>query len=61
MLIVIMNLSAWIDLEGVFAELTIMISFIPEGWTIPSVVGLCLCAANIMPAIVTFLRWYQGK
>ncbi|CAF1336008.1 unnamed protein product [Rotaria sordida] len=60
-LIVVMNLSAWIDLQGVFVELPIMISFIPEGWTIPSIVGLCLCAANIMPAIVTFLRWYQGK
>ncbi|CAF1285964.1 unnamed protein product [Rotaria sordida] len=60
-LIVVMNWSSWIDLNGVFVELPIMISFIPEGWRIPSIVGLCLCAANIMPAIVTFLRLYQGK
>ncbi|CAF1394052.1 unnamed protein product [Rotaria sp. Silwood1] len=56
-----MNLSAWIDLQGLFVELPIMISFIPEGWAIPSVIGLCLCAANIMPAVVAILRWYQGK
>jgi riboflavin transporter 2 len=56
-----MNLSAWIDLVGVFVELPLMIPLTPEGWTLPSVVSMCICAANIMPAIVIFLRWYQGE
>lgn len=56
-----MNLSAWIDLQGVFVELPLMLPYIPEGWTFPSTVGLVLCAANIMPAIITWLRWCQGN
>ncbi|CAM4797728.1 unnamed protein product [Rotaria magnacalcarata] len=53
--------SAWIDSQGLFVELPLMISFIPERWTLPSIVGSCLCATNIMPAIITWLRWYEGK
>ncbi|CAF4502784.1 unnamed protein product, partial [Rotaria magnacalcarata] len=52
---------AWIDSQGLFVELPLMISFIPERWTLPSIVGSCLCATNIMPAIITWLRWYEGK
>ncbi|CAF4816417.1 unnamed protein product, partial [Rotaria magnacalcarata] len=46
---------------GLFVELPLMISFIPERWTLPSIVGSCLCATNIMPAIITWFRWYEGK
>ena len=56
-----MNLSAWIDMVGVSVELPLMIPLTPEGWTLPSVLAMCICAGNIMPAIVMFLRWYQGK
>jgi hypothetical protein len=49
-----MNLSAWIDLAGVFVELPLMIPLTPEGWTLPSLLSMCICAANIMPAIVIF-------
>ncbi|CAM4830380.1 unnamed protein product [Rotaria magnacalcarata] len=55
------QLFAWIDSQGLFVELPLMISFIPERWTLPSIVGSCLCATNIMPAIITWLRWYEGK
>ncbi|UJR11697.1 hypothetical protein I4U23_015878 [Adineta vaga] len=60
-LIVIMNLSSWIDLYGVFTELPLIIPLTPEGWTLPSVMSICVTVANIMPALVIFLRWYQGK
>jgi riboflavin transporter 2 len=56
-----MNLSTWIDLAGVFIELPLMIPLVPEGWKLPSVLSICISAANIMPATVMFLRWYQGK
>jgi riboflavin transporter 2 len=56
-----MNLSAWIDLSGVFVQVPLMIPLTPEGWTLPSVLSICVCSTNIMPAIIIFLRWYQGK
>ncbi|UJR29579.1 hypothetical protein I4U23_010796 [Adineta vaga] len=51
-LIVIMNLSAWIDLQGLFVELPLITPLTPERWTLPSIVGLCVCAANIGPFIL---------
>ncbi|CAF1080123.1 unnamed protein product [Adineta steineri] len=60
-LIAIMNLSAWIDLQGLFVEIPLIIPHTPEGWTLPSIAAICICAANIVPAIVVILRWWQGK
>jgi riboflavin transporter 2 len=56
-----MNMSAWIDLHGVFVELPLMIPLTPEGWQLPSTLAICGSAAHIMPATIIFLRWYQGK
>ena len=56
-----MNLSAWIDLQGLFVEIPLIVPFTPEGWTLPSIAATCVCAANIVPMIVVLLRWWQGK
>lgn len=56
-----MNLSAWIDLQGLFVEMPVILPFTPERWTLPSVAAICVCASNIVPVIVVILRWYQGK
>ncbi|CAF0857880.1 unnamed protein product [Adineta ricciae] len=60
-LIAVMNLSSWIDLYGVFTELPLIIPLAPEGWALPSMMLVCNCIANLLPVIVVFLRWYQGK
>jgi riboflavin transporter 2 len=56
-----MNLSAWIDLQGLFVEIPLIVPFTPESWTLPSIAAICVCAANIVPVIVVILRWRQGK
>lgn len=56
-----MNLGSWLGLTGIFIQLPLMIPITPENWTLPSVISLCGAVANIMPAVVIFLRWYQGK
>ena len=56
-----MNLSAWIDLQGLFVELPLITPLTPEGWTLPSSISLCICAANIGPILIVLLRWRQGK
>jgi riboflavin transporter 2 len=60
-LIAIMNLSAWIDLQGLFVEIPLIVPFTPERWTLPSIASICVCAANIVPAVVIILRWRLGK
>jgi riboflavin transporter 2 len=56
-----MNLSAWIDLQGLFVEIPLIVPFTPERWTLPSIAAICVCAANIVPVIVVILRWHQGN
>ncbi|CAF1438629.1 unnamed protein product [Adineta steineri] len=56
-----MNLSSWIDLSGVFAELPIIIPLTPEGWKLPSLIGLCMCAAHIGPLLLIIIRWRQNN
>jgi riboflavin transporter 2 len=54
-------LSAWIDLQGLSSEISLIVPFTPEGWSLPSKVSMCISAANIMPVFVMLLRWRQGK
>lgn len=56
-----MNLSAWIDLQGLFVEIPLIIPFTPERWALPSIAAMYVCAANIVPVIVAIVRWRQGK
>lgn len=60
-LIAVMNLSSWIDLQGLFVEIPLIIPFTPERWTLPSIAAVCVCAANICPIVVAILRWKQGS
>ena len=60
-LIAIMNLSAWIDLQGLFVEIPLIVPFTPERWTLPSIAALCMCASNIVPVVVFVVRSRQGK
>lgn len=56
-----MNLAAWIDLQGLTVEVPLMIPLVPEGWTLPSIMNICINAGNIFPAILILLRWKLGK
>ena len=56
-----MNLSAWIDLQGLFVEIPLIIPFTPERWTLPSIAAICVCVANIVPIIIVIIRWRQGQ
>ena len=56
-----MNISSWIDLLGLSVEVPLMVPLTPEGWTLPSVIALCMCIGNIAPVLLTIVRWRQGK
>jgi riboflavin transporter 2 len=60
-MILVMNFSAWVDLLGVAVEIPLMVPLTPEGWTLPSAIALCMCAANIAPVLLVVLRWRQKK
>ena len=60
-LIVILNLSTWIDLNSVWIELPLIVNTAPEHWTLPSTLSLIISLANIFPVIVVIVRWILGE
>lgn len=59
-LIVIFNLSTWIDINSVWIELPLIVNTAPERWSLPSTLSLVISLANIFPIIVVILRWKLG-
>ncbi|CAF0851020.1 unnamed protein product [Rotaria sordida] len=60
-LIIIFNLSTWIDINSVWIELPLIVNSAPEHWRLPSILSLVISLANIFPLIVAILRWKLGK
>ena len=60
-LILILNLSTWIDLNSVWIELPLIVNSAPERWKLPSILSLVIALANIFPVIVVILRWKLGR
>lgn len=60
-LIVILNLSSWIDLNSIFVELPLMVIYAPEGWALPSVLSLVMSLGNVLPILVILVRWKLGS
>jgi riboflavin transporter 2 len=60
-LIILFNLSTWIDLNSVWIELPLIVNSAPEHWTLPSLLSLIISLANVFPILVVILRWKLGK
>ena len=52
-LVVIFSMSSWIDMYGLFVETPIFVSKLPEGWALPSQMGMVIQCASIGPLIYT--------
>ncbi|CAF1543927.1 unnamed protein product, partial [Didymodactylos carnosus] len=61
-LIIILNLARWIDLNGLWIELPLMVQATPEKWALPSTLALTMSLANIFPLIIIVLRcWLRNR
>ncbi|CAF1272851.1 unnamed protein product, partial [Didymodactylos carnosus] len=61
LLILIFNLSTWIDLIGIWTELPLIVAHLPEGWTLPSIISMITCLSNIYPLIIIVIRCIRGS
>ncbi|CAF1331561.1 unnamed protein product [Didymodactylos carnosus] len=59
--IIILNLSTWIALQGVWMEFPLIIPLVPEGWSLPALMSLVSCLANISPLMIIIMRRIQGS
>ena len=47
--------SSWIDINGVFVELPLLVNKSPQGWNLPSYLSVVIQLANIGPILYLFL------
>ena len=55
-LLVIFALSTWLDVNGIWVELPLIVNRAPEGWTLPSYMTLAIALSNIGPCIIILLK-----
>lgn len=56
LLLIIFALSTWLDVNGVWVELPLIVNQAPEGWTLPSYLTLAIALSNIGPLIIMLLK-----
>jgi hypothetical protein len=57
-LFVIFALSTWLDVNGVWVELPLIVKTAPEGWALPSFLALAIALSNIGPLIIVLLKLF---
>ena len=63
-LVILMGISSWIDVNGLWSELPILVTSLPEKWSLPSYMVVIIQIANIGPlafSIAKFLNQKQVK
>ena len=53
-LVALFGLGTWTNISGVFIELPLIVSVLPESWQLPAKLTLLLNSANIFPIAVVF-------
>ena len=56
LLLVILALSTWLDINGVWVELPLIVNQAPEGWALPSYLTLAIALSNVGPLIIIVLK-----
>jgi riboflavin transporter 2 len=52
-LVALFGIGAWVDINGLWVELPVMVPHLPEGWKLPSYLSVIIQMANIGPILVT--------
>ncbi|KAK7505374.1 hypothetical protein BaRGS_00003536 [Batillaria attramentaria] len=56
LLVVLFAISSWVDINGLWVELPILVQRLPEGWNLPSYMTVIIQVANIAPLVYTVTR-----
>ncbi|XP_043215300.1 solute carrier family 52, riboflavin transporter, member 3-A-like isoform X1 [Amphibalanus amphitrite] len=56
LLLVLFGISSWVAVNGVWAELPLLVAALPEGWALPSYLSVIVQLANLGPVLYSVLR-----
>lgn len=57
--VVLFSMSTWMDVVGVWIEMPLLVTTLPEGWSLPSYLAIIIQLANIGPAVYAIIRKFQ--
>lgn len=55
-LFVVLALSTWLDINGVWVELPLIVNRLPEGWALPSILSFAIALSNAAPILLMLLK-----
>ncbi|XP_064598813.1 solute carrier family 52, riboflavin transporter, member 3-B-like [Liolophura sinensis] len=58
-LVCLFGIGSWIDINGVWVELPVMVQYLPEGWSLGSYLVIIIQLANIGPLVVTLVTVFM--
>mmetsp|Transcript_44007 Transcript_44007/g.61859 ORF Transcript_44007/g.61859 Transcript_44007/m.61859 type:complete len:450 (+) Transcript_44007:147-1496(+) len=58
-LFAVLGVPSWIDLNGIYLQLPILLDVLPEGYSLPAYISISVQIANIFPVIYVYL--FSGK
>jgi len=61
LLVIVFAMASWIDINGVWVELPLLVPRLPEGWGLPSYMAVLIQLANIGPLLVTLYNYFSPR
>lgn len=59
LLVCTFGMGSWVAINGIWVELPLLVTELPEGWYLPSYLTVVIQLANIGPLLVTLLHHFQ--
>lgn len=60
-LVMTFAISSWIDINGLFVQLPLLVSKLPEHWNLPSYLAVIIQVANVGPIVYTIVKRCSKK
>ena len=57
--VVLFSMSTWMDVVGVWVEMPLFVTALPEGWSLPSYLAIIIQLANVGPAVYALIHKFQ--
>ncbi len=61
LLVIVFNISSWIDLSAIFAELPLLVNRLPESWELPSYLLTAIHASKVSIVIFLILKHFYKE
>ncbi|XP_050721383.1 solute carrier family 52, riboflavin transporter, member 3-B-like isoform X1 [Eriocheir sinensis] len=56
LLATVFGIGAWVAINGLWVELPLLVTYLPEGWTLPSYLSVIIQVANVGPIAYSIVR-----